>query len=129
MPEPICRACGIKFNDWGELASHINTSIDVRHKNKASKKWAKLYIHRNAINKLKKIGQNKELEPRQKLTPEQLEAKRDAKYTLSGQTKYVPCRCPKCKKGYRDFVEIEHVNSTNAVMVDNCFVKICEGCK
>lgn len=129
MPEPICRACGNRFNDWGELAQHINKAKDQAHKNKASKLWAKKYIHRNAINKLKKIGQHKELEPRQKLTPEQLEAKHEVKYQLSGETKYVPVRCPRCKNGRREALPVEHVNCLDALIVDNCYIVLCEGCK
>lgn len=127
MPEPICRTCGKHCEDWGELAQHINTSKD--HRNKASKKWAKMYIHRHAIKKLREIGKKKEFEPRQSLTESQLEAKHEAKYTLSGETKFVPVRCPRCKTGRREALEIEFVNSPDAIKVDNCYPKICEGCR
>jgi phage FluMu protein Com len=130
MPEPICRICGQHFDDWGGLAQHLTTVKDIPHKrNKSGKLWAKKYIHRNAINKLKKIGAKKELEPRQPLTPEQLESKREAKYTLSGETKYVPVKCPRCKTGSRQFLEIEFVNSPEAHKVDDCYGKLCESCR
>lgn len=130
VPEITCHGCDRKdFNDWGELAQHINSSKDIRHKNKGSKLWAKKYIHRNAINKLKNIGKKKEFEPRQALTESQLEAKHEAKYTLSGQTKYVPVRCIKCKKGSRQFMEIEHVNSPDALIIDGCYGILCGDCK
>jgi phage FluMu protein Com len=130
MPDIICRMCGKRdFKDWGELAQHINSFKDTKHKNKASKLWAKRYIHRNAIDKLKKIGNKKELEPRQALTEKQLEAKREAKYVLSGQTKLVPIKCPRCKKGSRDFLPVEHVNEPTALKDGECYIIICEGCK
>jgi len=121
--------CGHKFEDWGELANHILSSKDTAHKNKASRLWAKKYVHRNAISKLKKIGQKKELEPRQALTPEQLEAKHEAKYTLSGETKIVPVKCPRCKRGSRMQLEAEFVNSPDALKIDGCYGILCEGCR
>ena len=132
MPEPICRTCGQHFEDWGGLAQHINTSKD--HKNKASKKWAKMYIHRHAINNLRKIGQNKEPEPRRALTPEQLEAKHDTKYTLSGKTEFVSVICPNSKcnnpnKLRREALELEHTRNPEALRQGIYFVKLCGWCK
>lgn len=130
MPEPICRICKKEFPDWDGLAHHLNETKDIPHKhNKFGKIWAKKYIHRNAINKLKQIGKKQEFEGRIANTPEQLEAKREAKYILSGETRYVPVRCPRCKIGSRQFLEIEHVNNPQALKIENCYVKLCEGCK
>lgn len=125
-----CWVCGrTDFETWDELADHKLNTKDTPHKrDKSGKLWAKKYKHREAINKLKKIGK-KEQEPRQALTPEQLEAKRDSKYELSGQTKLVPIRCPRCKKGDRDFLPVEFVNSPTALKIDGCFVILCKECK
>lgn len=98
-------------------------------KNRSAQTWMKKYRHRGAVNKLKQIGQKKEFEPRQALTPEQLEAKHEAKYELSGQTKYVPIICPRCKTGSRQFLEIEHVDNPEALRQGNCYIKLCEGCR
>jgi hypothetical protein len=131
-----CWACGrTDFESWDELAKHMTGTKDTAHKkNKSGIKWAKKYIHRDAIKKLRSIGQNKEPEPRLKLTPEQLEAKHEAKYTLSGQTKYVKVICPniKCKSRLReryDFVDIEHVISPDAAKTNGILEKLCEECK
>jgi hypothetical protein len=129
MNEIICHICHTRFETWDELARHLLDTKDEQHKrNKSGKLWAKKYLHRNAIRKLKEIGK-KDFEPPSKLTPEQLEAKHNAKYELSGQTKVVPVKCPRCKTGSRQALEIEFVNSPDALKIDDYYVKLCESCK
>lgn len=128
MPEIRCRACGQPFLNWDELARHIAEKAklkDGRHKNT---KWVKSRIHKKVVNALSKPVK-KDYEPPTPLTESQIEAKHEAKYTLSGDTKYVPVRCPRCKVGSRQFLEVEHVNCPEALIIENCYVKICESCR
>ena len=135
MPDQIiCRTCGKDdCKDWGELAEHINSAKDKAHnKDRAGKMWAKRYIHRNAINKLKQLG--KELPYRVPLTDGQREAKEDTRRILSGKTKIVLVKCPspKCRNTNTqryERVEVEHAENPQAWRVDNCFAILCGGCR
>jgi len=128
MDNKTCRTCDQDFETWGDLADHINSATDKPHKrDRAGKMWAKRYIHRNTINKLKKLG--RELPYRTPLTDEQREAKEDTRRELSRQTKLVPVKCPRCNKGSRQILEVEHTDNPQAWRIDNCFVILCGGCR
>lgn len=128
MGNKTCRTCDQEFEDWGELATHIKSAKDTLHKkDRAGKMWAKRYIHRNAINKLKRLG--REFAPHTPLTDEQREAKEDTRRELSGQTKLMPTICPRCQKGNRHFLEVEHTDNPQAWRIKNCLVVMCEGCR
>lgn len=122
----LCHACShVPFDSFKELALHIIKEKRT-HKNRGSQIWAKKFLSKQEYLD-KKVSQK--FDGRPVSTPEQLEAKRDSKYVLSGQTKLVPIRCPRCKKGSRDFLPIEHVNEPTALKIEGCFVKLCEECK
>lgn len=132
MPNIICRTCGKNdFEDWGELASHIldccKVKSDPHNKDRAGKMWAKRYIHRNAINKLKKI--EKDFPYRTPLTARQKMAKEDTRRELSGLTVTAPTICPRCNQGDRRKVEKEHAEEPQAWKRNNCFMILCSGCR
>ncbi len=134
MPEPNCWVCHrTDFQNWDEVYQHMidkfKMANDPHSKSRSAKLWTKKYRHRNAINKLKKIGKKNDFEGRVTLTNEQREAKEDTRRELSGKMVVVPVRCPRCKAGSRQFLEAEHVNAPHALVIDNCFVKFCEGCR
>ncbi len=129
MPDIKCRTCKQSFESWGNLAHHINSSKDKAHnKDRAGKMWAKRFIHKNTINKMQK-SVRKEFAPRTALSDEQKEAKKDTRRELSGEMKIVPVKCLRCHTGSRQFLEAEHVNNPDALIIDNCYVKMCEGCR
>jgi len=124
-----CWVCGrTDFESWDDLANHKLTEKDKAHKHdRSGTLWAKKYIHRNAINKLQKIG--RELPYRVPLTDEQREAKIDTRRELSGETKLVVTICPKCNKGERKMIEVEHADESESWRIKNCPVVLCGGCK
>lgn len=128
MDNKTCRTCDRDFESWGDLADHINSATDKPHKrDRAGKMWAKRYIHRNTINKLKKLG--RELPYRTPLTDEQREAKEDTRRELSGETKWVMTICPKCNKGKHRMIETEHVDEPEAWHIKNRLAVTCDGCR
>lgn len=126
----LCHFCNHPpFDTFGELALHLKVSKKIGgHNNRASQLWANKYLSRQKELD-KKASFKKSAENRVVLTDEQKEAKRDTKYQLSGATKYVKVKCPRCHTVSRDFLPVEHVNNFEALKIDNCFVKMCEGCK
>jgi hypothetical protein len=129
MPIPNCRICGRKdFENWQEVATHINTATDKAHKqDKAGIKWAANF-------KFQKVFYKKQEQERITNTPEQLEAKRDAKYELSGQTEFVSVICPnvKCSNHRipgRIALPVEHTHNPDALKENGHYVKFCGVCK
>lgn len=128
MDKIVCRTCDKEFENWDGLATHINSAKDVLHKkDRSGKMWAKRYIHRNAINKLNKIG--RVLPYRTPLTDEDRIAKEDTRRELSGQKKLVPTICPRCNTGQRQPLEVEHTDNPQAWKLKNCYAIMCEGCR
>ncbi len=119
-----CWTCGrTDFESWGDLAKHKLEMKDKAHrKDKAGRTWAANYKYKNVLMK----QQDRASTP---LTDEQREAKVNTKRELSGEKRIVPVKCPRCNTGRRDFIEVEHVENPQALRVDNCFVKLCEGCR
>lgn len=139
MPEIKCRTCGQLFGNWDEVSAHILEHAKIKNdphkRDRAGILWAKKYKHRSAINKLKKIGQSKDAPYRQTLTKEQKLNKQDSRRVLSGKTKLVPIKCfnSKCKNGgqngRREPIEIEYVESEQALRDGGCFLILCENCR
>jgi uncharacterized metal-binding protein YceD (DUF177 family) len=135
MTEIKCRTCGKICTDWGELSNHTLEQIKIKNdphkKDKRGIAWAKKYKHRNAIKKLMEIG--KEMPYRQQLTEEQKQAKTDTRRILSGETKAVPTKCPRCRKGSKKPIEmeleIEYIESEQALKDGDCFVILCNNCR
>ena len=132
MTEIKCWTCGrIDFINWGALADHKLNSKDKEHrKDKAGRIWAANYKYKHVF-----YDKEKKDQVRTPLTDEQREAKEDTHRELSGQTKLVPVKCPRCRNHNipdvprYERLEIEHVNEPNALRIDNCFVKMCNGCR
>jgi hypothetical protein len=126
MAEPICRICWRKdFKTWGDIATHILTIHKENKKDKkvmSARKWAANFKYKNVL-------YGKKEQTRVALTEEQKESKEDTKRIISGETKFVPVKCPRCKIGSRQFLEAEHVDCPEALKIENCFVKLCEGCR
>lgn len=121
MDSIICRSCGKDdFKDYTELAVHILSSSKKTHKH--GRIWAAKYSNRKTLSK-RIFGEY------QPITDEQREAKEDTRRELSGETKLVPTRCPRCKTGSRQMIEVEHANNPEALRIDNYFVILCEGCR
>lgn len=120
---PICKTCGKSFIDYSELASHIRKN---KKTHRIGQKWATKYIH---VSKLSMKAKNGSFEPRQPLTEEQKEARRECIRELSGDMVTVNAICPKCKAKYRMLIEIEYATSKDALKVNDFFIRLCPDCR
>ena len=116
-----CHSCSATFEDYKALAVHILSS--KKHK---GKKWAAKYIQRNVINtKKREYGQAP-------MTPEQLEKRREAKEeiqrVLSGITKSIVAKCPKCKNNHRKLLEEEFAECIEAWRIQGLIAALCPRC-
>ena len=115
------------FDNYKELAKHILENKKT-HKNKASLYWAKMYLtdHKRLDRKVSREHNNQERQP---VTNEQRVSRNDTRRELSGRTMLVPVRCLRCNKGRREYLPTEHTDNPQALMIDNCFVVNCDGCR
>jgi hypothetical protein len=131
MSDYICRTCQKPCEDWGELADHILKCCKIKgnphNKDRSGKMWAKRYVHKNAINKLMKIG--REFNPPTPLTDGQREAKQDSRRELSGKVELVNTLCIKGKHNAQQLLPVEYTRSPQAWRENGILVVICDGCK
>lgn len=116
----MCRVCKIVFNDWDELAHHVNKLSKIKGSKHRKTLWVESRIHKNAIDILTKPI--KKFEPPVPLTDEQKQNKVDSRRELSGETKLVMTYCPECKKRAPNSIlktpqriEVEYILSEHAV--------------
>ena len=132
MDNHSCRTCHQPFDSWDELAEHIRKQCKIKDnphkKDRAGLKWAKLYQHRNAINKMRKLG--KEFPQRNPLTAEQRQSKQDSIRLISKKKEMVKTYCPKGKHFVNQLVEREYVESPHAVRTQQGILEmLCDGCR
>lgn len=122
----LCHFCDHPpFDNFKELALHLITQKKT-HKNRSSQIWAKKFLSKQEYLD-KKVS--RKFDGRIASTPEQLEARRESKYVLSGKTKLVSVKCPRCKMISRQPLEVEHVDNPEALKEGNCYLVLCGGCK
>jgi hypothetical protein len=115
-----CRQCGAIFENYGELASHINTTKS-HHRDRKAVKWAANF-------QLKHILYKPEHKERIPLTEEQKESRRNLMVELSGETQNVIVVCPKCKTRRREAVPVEHTQSERAWRINKELAIFCQNC-
>ena len=118
-----CHSCDQKFPDYKSLALHIVSSKKGHRKGKG---WAAKYIQKSVLVADKKqYGQAP-------MTEEQKESLRDAKEdirrVLSGNTKSVIAKCPKCKNNHRKLLEEEFAGCPEAWKLDGLIATSCPSC-
>lgn len=117
-----CHSCQQDFPDYESLAKHISSSKKGHQK---GKRWASHYLLKTRALNLKK--QPFTSNP---LTQEDKENRESTKRDLSGETEYILAVCPMCKKGHREQLPIEFVESPMAwrtskgTLIVNC--SICQ---
>lgn len=127
MEEFICRICGKKCEDWDDLARHIDKLAKLKDGKHKRTRWVKFRLHKKA-EQLMNRPEKKEFY-NTALTEDQKQSKEDSRRELSGKTEYVPIRCPKCKTGRKQFVEVEHIENPQAWQENNCYMILCDGCR
>jgi hypothetical protein len=120
---PSCNQCQEPFDDYESLAHHI---VENKKSHKRGRAWALRYL---ATHNLSQKALKGKLEGRSPLTSEQREAKQSTVRELSGQLKYVPTFCPKCKSHEYQKLEIEYVESPHAWRMSGELVKLCVDCR
>ena len=123
-----CHYCPATFENFKELAKHIIASKKVGlHSNRKSQAWAKKFLmNKDFLDRKVSMNQGG---GRIALTEEQKQNKEDIKRELSGQTKYVKTKCPKCKTLGFDFVEVEHLIEPFIWTENERILKNCEVCR
>ena len=133
MPKIKCRTCDELFENWGKISAHMLEHAKIKNdphkRDRAGILWAKRYKHKEAINKLKKIGQDKDAPFRPTLTDKQKQAKAETKYIPSGRMKEISIKCPRCGMGRKEEIEIEYYESPQALKQGECFLILCKGCR
>ena len=132
MNSPICRTCGEEFENHYQLALHLDKNRKSHKLSLGTRKWiAKMLLvntlsMKNRRELPKKIGVSPDYEPTE--LGEQNRA--NAARVLSGENLYENTHCPKCNKGSRQLIAVEHVesnrawrNSIGALMIT------CENCR
>ena len=126
MTEQIqCRACPAIFESYKELAQHIISLKDLRHKK--GRRWALKFITKQKI-----LDQKRDLKPRTAM-PENIKSHFDEiKRITSGEMLRGQARCPQCKGTHITEVDREYLeddgdfiwrNSKNELMI------LCAGCR
>ena len=118
----ICKACGLSFDSWRDLAKHISRQKDRLHNR--GKKWAA-----KVIMKQRQLDSKRDLQPRIPLTAEQREAKKDTRRELSGEIEQVKTICPQCKHSRTAILPIEYTQSDIAWKKNDRFVVMCNACR
>lgn len=116
----LCHSCQKVFEDYKELALHIQSNKKGHRK---GKKWAARYIMR-----VRQLDKKKELNGRVPMTEEQKENRRDNVRELSGETEQLLTICPHCKKGHRELLPVEFSQSRDAWQVKDRLVVLCPIC-
>lgn len=118
-----CNACGETFEDYQELALHIQSKRDKAHRR--GKRWAAKFIHNNIIARDKhsdKYG-------RTPLSENEVQNKLDNRRVLSGELIYTNTICLRGKHAVSQPLPIEYVNSTHAWRIQGRLVVICDKCR
>lgn len=117
-----CIACGQVFDGFKELAQHIISLKDIRHKK--GKRWAHKFLM-----KQKFLDQKRDLKPRTPM-PENIKSHLDEiKRETSGEVEMVNTLCPHCKAQGRAYLPLEYAQDLEAWKQDSRYVVMCERCK
>lgn len=114
-----CYYCPSEFEEYKELAIHINTC----HANKHNK-WAANFVLKRVLFKEQDKNDN-----RIPLSEEEKEAKRSTQRSLSGVEKPVQTLCPTCQNLGLQFIPIEYVTSNSAWRKNGKLVVMCSSCR
>lgn len=114
-----CYYCPSEFEEYLDLAKHINTT----HPHKRNK-WAANFVLKKVL--FKEQDKNEDRVP---LTEEEKEAKRSTQRELSGREKPVKILCPICKSHGFMSIPIEHLTNSFAWHNKDSLMIICNGCR
>lgn len=116
-----CHQCNSSFEDYGELARHINDTKS-HHINKKAYKWACNYLYKHVLFK-------PEQKLRMPLTEEQKETKKSLNIELSGKVKSGIVICPKCKQIHHEVLPSEYLESSHIWRINGQVAILCNNCK
>jgi len=118
-----CHSCDQKFPDYKALALHI---LSNRKGHRKGRRWATHYMCRSVP-----TPRNRE-HGRTPMTEEQKEnlqdAKEDIRRVLSGNTKSVVAKCPKCHNNHRKLLEKEFAECPEVWRIDKLVATLCPNC-
>ncbi len=101
----ICHSCQAEFDDYEALAKHISSSKQGHRK---GKRWAANYLLKSRALNQKKLFNSSPL------TQEDRENRESTKREISGETEWILTVCPHCKKGHREQLPREFIESSVA---------------
>lgn len=119
MSECKCFYCESTFENFQELANHINT----KHKEKHNK-WALKFQYRDVL-----FEQKNPFEGRVPLTDQEKENKEESQRILSGEVSTVLTQCPSCREKSRQIIPTEYVESIFAWRTKNFLMINCQNCQ